>query len=257
MHYSYIYITLDKDQIVEHLKNLPNKMLKERNFFFKGITMPSSGSNYYIIEPQKHRRPGKTKDKFGDAYNLLINNLQNWNNYPKRCKSIILTTSEKTSKQFGESYAVFPLYNASIVISPESDIWYSFRQTLMKAGLAGKDLSHFNNVITEIVSLVNGGRTTDYDWNLMLQSFIKFDNLDFAGKISSQESISFIKKYTESGMKLLEFLGTIIDPGRNDFKLIKYNEEFRIKEHFDKEVWTDSICVLVKNELVGELMGNI
>lgn len=84
---------------------------------FRGI--PSSDK---FIHVKDVNRKSANVDNY---YTLLFSDiLDSWKNIPKRNKSLICTTDEKYSKQYGSTYYVIPYDNSDIAVAYIDDFWY-------------------------------------------------------------------------------------------------------------------------------------
>jgi len=223
-------------------------------FLFKGITSDSAISDYLLTDLENFSRPSKTAKKNGNLYNLLLNNLDNWKKYPLREKSIILTDSQNIAKSFsttvdekyGKTFYVFPRQNSSIVLSPNDDIWYSFRRGLTEIGLRGNDadLILFNDLFYEIFSSCN---IVDFDQNFEL--FIEHLNSLIKGEIKPQSHLNFksqllYEKLVNLNLDAKELLENVFDPDSNGFEIKQYNKEFALGNR-NIEMWTNEQCLLI------------
>lgn len=251
------YFTQEISDVYETLSKLPISVLKQKLYLYKGIEPEFCQHEYVRIIPKSFYRPSKTQERFGNACNLLIDNLDIWTDYPKRSESIILSTSATTASRFGICYSVFPEKNSSLAICPDTDIWYSFRKSFYIMGLAGKNSSNFNNVIKDITHLINGEYYTGNDWHFLLDTLKNIPEYSGFQKGLCHESNIFLQKYHESGMKILDFLEHIFDPKTNGFNLVEWPSEFDIKNNNDNEVWTSCECLLIRSDKLEAIRNDI
>lgn len=64
-------------------------------------------------------------------YTLILDNDPSWQEFPKRSRSFICSTSEGTAEVYGRAYCVFPFDGTELGVCPNSDIWNSFNTTAM------------------------------------------------------------------------------------------------------------------------------
>ena len=96
------------------------RLLKQDDFvLWKGIK-DHVRSPFSQVDPA--RTPRKSKDT-SNYYTMILDNVPEMQEYPKRSRSLIASTSEQTAHHFGSAYAVFPVDGSKIGVVNESDIW--------------------------------------------------------------------------------------------------------------------------------------
>lgn len=215
--------------------------------------------NVYLINPSEHHRRSIDTD---NIYTLIIDNSELWEDYPKRSESIICSTSHRYASMFGEVYRVIPIkQNAEFGICDTRDIFEAF-----------VGLKYINDNIDTPRDLEDYlGRTfvmphgsiTDYK---ELSKLLTKDNLDFSlarenGETHSGMTVEKFDKIVEEYGSYLGYLEKLMDPEDNGFSLEEYSQDnpnlewlFRNSDGYNgnegNEVWTDSPCLLVREEYI-------
>jgi len=184
--------------------------------------------NFYIVDPSKFvRKSANTKN----YYTLLIDYiLPEWKNYPKRSRSLVATTSEKILASVFYKFQVFPFDGSKIGVCPKDDIWLSFIKSL-----GGWWLDDFNKDL-ESLGKLNNIKLSETDPNLLKKQIQSLKRTT-----RYQPEIKIFKKWMKNEkLDLLKLIEEALDPNKNGFKLVKAGD----KIPFDKEVWTDGVCIL-------------
>lgn len=202
-------------------------------------------TDFAIVRPSQYTRMSKNTL---NAYTLLLDNLPEWKEYPKRSKSIIATTAYGRAADYaagGPVYIVFPENGAKIGVCSTWDIWDSFDMPV-------SDMSEFNNQLRNLILVAldtNDVYAEEFkDWKGFLE------NLDFIDKNKTatynNDPIAMagivrdlkLEEYFFKGKgKLINHLADLLDPVKNGFELKRVGE--KLPE--GKEVWTDADCVFV------------
>jgi len=210
-----------------------------------------SSYDYFILDPSKRVRKG-TSDT--NVTNYLVDYSPKWKDYPKRNKSVIFSSANEVS-YYGNSYRVFPFDNAKIAVCNSSDFWgslnieiESLNSILRNAGFRGsnvKDWLSFKEQVSRIEKnpkfpeifnryfIVDIRQTKNRSEKVKITQ-TKNDILDriLNGEKFINIMLNYIKRPEEYKMSLKNISGSL--------------EEYRNK---DKEMWTDSKCLLI-NEII-------
>ena len=231
--------------------------------FYKGITSESNISDFLLFEPENEIRGSKTVHEHGNLYNLLLNELDCWSTIPLRKNSIIFSNNYKTAESFsnqngknGKLFKVFFKTESPLVISPKSDIWYSFQKGLSILGLRGKNsnLTFFNTVFKEIFESCNiENYDTDFDYfvsnlkKISTEKIIPAKNLDF-------EATIVYKWVLSQNKSVLDSLEEVFNPYTNKFQIVGYNQSLNFNKNCNNEIWSDSKALLVAVDKLPELI---
>jgi len=79
----------------------------------------------FFYQPQLD--PGTRRSaNVANWYTLIMDNVPEWQDFPRRSASVICTTDPEQSSDYGATFTVMPFGNPTIGICPAEDIWYSF-----------------------------------------------------------------------------------------------------------------------------------
>ncbi len=232
---------LEKDEAISLLKKNCHYDLKK----FKLYRGSSPEDKTLLIEPAKYERSSANTENY---YTILFDNLPEWKRYPKRSKSIICTTDTSYADNFGTIYRVFPYDNAKIGICPTNDLWGSFERYMGDYTLA--DFNYYLEKFAKTIGLDNKMNT----YPDLIKLFDAIDN----NKEWVIENLSpsyspppflddYLKRKYSLSTSLLSFVENAFDPENNGFKLVT-PKTFGNPD--DKEVWTDSPSILIRDEFV-------
>lgn len=236
-----------------------NQKFKEsflwNNFFYKGIISDKPIDDYLFFENSDYNRESKTLKEHGNLYNLLINYLPAWQEFPLRKESIVFTNDFNTAKGYsvispskGMNYAkvfcVIPEKNSQVVMSPASDLWDSFKPFFLNVGIRNQaySLTDFNGSFRKIA---NHYGVLDFDSSLEAFNALIQEIIDRREKLSLDESTNFLyHKIIEEGRNFIPKLDEIYAPVSNNFVLL--NAEVDMEIEHNREFWTNGNCLLIE-----------
>lgn len=201
--------------------------------------------NFLILDPSTYDRNSVDTDNY---YNLIMDNMPKWFEYPKRSKSIIGSLDKSTAEDYGNLYRVIPIFeNSKVAIAPKFDIWWSFDRAFRNN----------NPMYTECENC--DGTGDDERFNTVCASCggsgdIEVTSLkQFNDKLKKDFRLDK-NKYTWNEFKnkvknALPIIKDIFDPSANGFRLIDYNNDTNI--HKDAEIWTEAKCLLIREDLLN------
>ena len=211
---------------------------KKQGILYRGV-MDSKHIPYSIIDPTKGRlrRSANTSNE----YTLLMDNLPEWKDYPKRSRSLICTTDKWYADGFGDLKIVLPVNGAKLGVCTSEDLWDSFM--LIFPELRASEMDSFNRRLQEII-----GDDFDKNWTTLRKQINKFDKGEVDFYVSGQWQ-TLIDKHG-SLMKALRYL---LDPKNNEFYLSQIGNDLPRSG----EVWTDSPCLLVTVDTPNDVIEKI
>jgi len=225
-------------------------------------------NNVFTVNPAKHDRHARNTESY---YMDIMNISEEWDEYPNRKKSIICTTDWHKAKAYGVPYRVIPFReNSKFGICPSGDVFNSFEYLFKKLEEVGFDIQNPTNPVIPDFNylLMNIGFPSDYeelgeeDMHMIFHNFIhQFEEYeDYWEEDWEYNDIikGFAKKYINGHIHREDLMGMFqewIAPDMNGFKLEKYNCSSVIKGN--KEVWTDSECLLILETEFQEILDNI
>ena len=235
-------------------KKIASKLLKG-NFIHRGLRVDNKR---LYIEPKLFNRVSKNTDNF---YTLLIDNFPTWENYPKRSRSIVCSTSEDKADVYGNVYAVFPIdMSAQFGVCSSQDIWLSFKSigrlnelnsdiSLLGTLISNKpDLtSEENNIISSVI--YSDKQSLTYNNLINFFSFVDKNKSFYINQGYSHLS-NFMIHYMDSNVSLYDYLLVKMKPDVNGFSLLNYyDDNTRLPDN--REVWTDSSCLLINEDIAS------
>lgn len=228
-----------REKAVEFIKK--NCMNSARAFFTKGTGLfrghISIYDNFGIINPKTHTRRSANTSNY---YTLLVDNLPQWKDYPKRSQSIICANDERTAYgSQSDKYLVLPVDNGKIGVCDEPDFWESFGKTYRT------EMNSFNDNLKRI--LINFADSyADNNWAALKKEIDKADkhSEDIAKHVDrTMGQYSIIGGMIRNDMTLWEFINYVLDPKNNDFTLINNTKD--LPTNYSRECWTDAVSVFI------------
>lgn len=235
------------------------------------IALDRAKQNYYIYRG----RYTKTNDKVllhkpyrslrlsnktpHNYYNLLLSNLENWREYPKRNRSIIGTTSLGYAEEyFGSVYVVFPFNNPKIGVCVDEDLWYSFPYLFNNIIFEEDHMEQFNKTLHAFLTIALARKINsraDKDITKLRELFKEVTNLwhtrrehlerrfepfsSSAFLALNQMYFFFFEKFNGN---IEAALSDLLDPNKNNFRLLTLSD-FDVTKN--KEVWLEAPSVLI------------
>lgn len=193
----------------------------------------------YVVNPSDFTRKSANTENY---YTVLIDNLPDWKDYPKRSKSIICTTDSYKARRYGNVYKVYPVDGSKIGVCPSDDIWPSFQPDISW-------LYQFNNDLDRMSVLLN--QKIHSNSNVIFSDLIKFfdDIQKKKGIILDDLECEFeepiFQRYIKSRNTFKELVEDALNPTKHGFDLYT-PKTFDVSG--DHEVWTDGMCVLVRQD---------
>lgn len=204
--------------------------------------------------------------------------LPSWKDYPKRSEGVVCTNSLRYAEHFAGNddrvYFVFPENGANLGICPTNDIWSSFKKNNIVINEDSFSIGYLDTLllyffaICNIISMPNTALSINSVNNekLNVRNNFKQFNKEYISKcilncnkiINNNlynieecdyypvyiRSTDFINKVIKYGNIILA-IDDILDTDRNGFNTMRLNYVMPCLS-YDSEVWTDSVCLLVK-----------
>jgi hypothetical protein len=251
-----IYRLSKLSNIVKEYKDVIKLYLDNDISIFRGIKSDAKlmiGDGTDLV-----RKAANTKN----YVNSLLDVLPVWQEWPKRSKSFICSTSKKGAGVYGTLFLVIPLDNQSIGFCIyNSDFWDALPVNDQQFKLL--DVSSFNHVINDLFSFCKTKNITlednsDNDGNICIKNLNyicdAYNDKKLTGEFSTlsprQELYEyFIKQLIRHGV--LEYLNKILDPNvRCDIK----SNFLELKNVTDnRECWMSGKVLFIKYEYVDVL----
>jgi hypothetical protein len=224
--------TITEDEFIKNVKNECYDILRvynknPKNFYYRGV---SNNNRFSYIEPKNFERKSANTDNY---YTLLMDNLPDWKNYPKRSKSIVFTNDREMAVSYGNCYILFPKNGAKIGIASDSDLWSSFPQLKKFDILTLLDLVGIINDVCKLNSLPRP--KTFQELKKIMTRDIEND-----WKLPTRIQMSYVKY--DTNLTIWNNIIPDMSPQENGFKLTSPKANVLKEEH---EFWTDSDCYLL------------
>jgi hypothetical protein len=221
--------------------------------------------SYYEIDPSVRIRKSI---EISNHYTLLIDNFKNWKDFPKRSKSLMCMYGGITNAFGDNMHRVIPFDNAIFGVAPSFDLWGSFNffETNFKINI--KQLSKF----FEYFEILTGIKISDDNFEQFKKNIIYLEGFfyedDYIKKVENSELIfyhqTFMKELHKNlinGKNFISFIDDYIDPKYNKFSVKNYKELIDMTPNIDvitgNEVWTESKCLLIKDDAIQNIIYKV
>lgn len=245
-----------------HCRDAYNQMRDQHAVLFRGIR-GLKGKNAIAIETNRHVR---TAAFTYNIVNLLVSNLPEWSEYPKRNESAICTNSERRANDYSNDpdqvYVVFPFNGTKIGVCAEYDFWDSFE----KLALVGP-VDEFSESLTDFMAQNVDSNFYDYSKNSQYDKVMAtFRKLDVKAKrigiekfkedaIESHSGhVLFAQAMKDYNGNFLESLSKLLDPVENGFKLTTPGHIEENTTRFGSEMWFSGRAVAVPVSLTDKFL---
>lgn len=271
--------TLTKQEVIELLERNCQKFLSypnknKSNLIFR---KDEDRGDFALVNPKLSTTERIAPYAPTNVHNLLISNLDSWNGWPRRNKSLIFASAKAAlthSSVFADvivDYVVIPFDITKIATGDRSDFWDCFGKIPNRRQFH-KDFSPYDyprpSIAWYIFSLLRDLKIKEEypetDWQ-KIKTLLEEAELDQ----------SLIKKYFEvegeiiwnPNMNLLENLNKLLDPIYNDFKLgdvtstmdlysqLNPNDSDYLKTAL--ESWSEDEVILVKYNMLNEILNEL
>ena len=220
--------------------------------YFKGINNEYTNFPFCKINTSQFERPSKESTDNYHFYDLVLNNCSSWENFPKRVRSLIGSTSLATASLYapGNVYVVVPV-KARTILCPSDDIMSSFvnDETILLSD--PNTISYplqFNLECSTYFKQLGLSheeiRALDYElltWHL--------DHLKFSRK---EDLSNTLRRIQECGSNADSLLSKLFCPEINGFTEVLGKLELT-REHNGFEVFSSGEVVLCKMEIFEKL----
>lgn len=250
---------VDRETIGSALREQCSEILDlyKKNPSFRIHRGDDSVPDYGYLDPRGNDRKSRNTN---NVYTSLVAASSAWKDagIPLRNKSIICSTSERYSRDYGQINIVFPVNGARIAWGTARDNWDNYKRgSLTVFGVDSIEVDDFNGIISRI-----------FDTNFSDDSLIDSSPQEIVGGLEKLDAmiLNGTFKYIESQYdyrdtnayvkKILEFGGfikaaqTYIDPSLNEIKVTTIKDPAILPTRSDSlEVWTDAPCYFIDKEL--------
>lgn len=267
---------IDAVNIIKYKSPYYYEMIKDGSIhdyqqIFRGINIDKKSYNYgslKLYNPKLNKRHSVNTENY---YTEILDNSIYWKDYPNRSSSIIATTSYERARMYGSLYHIIPLVeNAVVAVAPTYDIWISFGFALNKMVEIFKEdklikssrdafgsMGGFNNFLR-----IKFGIDKDADYETMRKSIVLTDDVfneldrestfDNSRFIYDKDELIKIQNKWGTFMNYIEYL---LSPKWNGFSKVNYNNKVVLPTN--REVWTNSECLLVEHDLYNKILMSL
>lgn len=211
------------------------------NIYYRGIS-DEFNSAFGFVQPSKFKRESAWATR--NTYTLIIDNLSSWKKYPKRSKSIIMTTDRSDAQgRAGNNipYICFPINGSKIGICPEDDIWDSFPRLFSRFDIS--NLNHFNHIMGQFATYIGMGKYDMDKWSDIEKLFkTLIPDPDTKEGFRAASLIDNFDLENDIGEPLGKEIIPYFEPMSNGFVLRKTNQPIPKK---NVEAWTDGDSYLL------------
>ena len=249
--------SITKEEAVELMHT---KCKKAAYAYKKGICRLYRGLNksfpYMISDPSKSFRSSAGSHNY--IYLLMDYIFKAYKDIPKRTRSIIGTTNEHSTKQYGDLYIMLPYNEAKIAYVDKNDFWNAF--------VFKYDKSHIDEINDDLynLSIMDNIKLNDKDPKKLVKDLLKLEKKlrELEGEDKEEftvrkRNLLYVSKYIQkviegSDENMVEMLERIYDP----VGVIKITYPGKaIKAVGDyAEIWTDSKVLLLDKRLGDNLI---
>lgn len=240
---------LTLDETVDFIKENCKEFLKYPVKIKRSISTFVEEHYLYIEPVERHSLENL------DFYNLIIDNDPSWEGYPKRLKSLCCTLRGRSSLG-NRVYYVIPVDGSKWGLCSGSDLFTSFEY--LQKNTNKLYINEFFDVLTKIVS---DNYLNDFQFDIELDDtnyeiFKKqLDEIDSILDENPKFRIKFMDELFKNRYvyddTLFNMIIDLMDPIKNNVK-IQTLEELYNSDKYNKEVWTESPCILIY-EKVAEI----
>lgn len=268
---------LSEEKFKEMLDNKCKNWSLGNQQIYRGI---SSGSHPFLyINPKGHDRFKGGQDGI-NYYGIIMDNAEQWSEFPKRSESVIGTNDTSFTIDFAEwdddylnYHIIIPFDNTIWGITPKDDLWFAY--DVDELGL--RDLAEFNNILN--MTIVNIIGVSKINVNTLSDLKISLSQIDYTNKENINKQIDKLR--TETLVSELKEFGedTIINKtleglknSNNSEQALEvimsslYSDEFSLQTYgnhgirFTKqtqECWSNGECIMIRRDYFEKMFGKI
>lgn len=255
-----------KEIIQENCPNTVKEMLKSGNYIYKGGSHFAGKSSLFILRDDN--QTGRTSRNTMNFYTLFMDNLEEWEAYPKRNESFICTTNQFKASSYGDIEYVIPFDSVEIGVCSDADLWDSF--PAMKRFFDLDSMGDFGSFLTSFrhsLNLLSAGTSiTVPTLNQSWQSVTNF--LDVAEKVlktktalknfenfdNDEADYRFLKYCIRNKVSPMDALIKALAPETNGFIVGDYSQ---IKKAFkgSHEIWFSGKALIINENILQDTYG--
>ena len=243
------YTKLSFEDLVDLIRSSYDVAFNNEHHLYRGI---NNDIDYMYVNPKLVTR--QSANARYNYYTELLDSFKSWQDYPKRSKSLICSTSVKVASGYTYTatypYIVLPKNGAKLGVTPSHDLWWSFNW-LKDIGINDlDDLNQELHVIIKAIFKVNDGLNIVQRCKMIDKKLI--DSLDKDTDLRLDDYSALYRYFKDLNYdNLYDYLDHLMNSRLSGFKVTTIDKldsfEFSLNEH-GHEIWTDSDCVLFKDD---------
>ena len=247
-------ILIEQDSLDQYKDNISVALNSDVILYRSSKKLPSK--KVRVIDPRT-TQPRRSST----GYNILLewtSNDSSWNMFPKRNRSIVMSTNAEATKNFGDIlFRVYPFYDANLGVGSGADFnyaeaWPYIEQKNIINMMVGSELTKAVFILSRLL-LAYQVHPKQYsadsysDIVEILHEFNDFKKRDlkqFKNMVSTAAfNESHILNYlAKQGENAIDVFRDLLSPIKNKFNVMSINNINTLSDNV--EVWTDSPCVL-------------
>jgi hypothetical protein len=268
---------LTEDQIRKNIEKEASDFSPQQKIYhhIPNDELPNADVKFLVYEPNK------AEEKTQTYYELIMDNLKAWNNFPPRKNSIVANTSKTFAVKNSTSFLVIPINGTEIGVCPKERLINSFSYVSINLGIKFNTFNRSLNVLLNIFNNSEGTYdsetkklvlTNEKEYNSTYSEFYKAmkvvdEKFDQSNELLSQIKdhphnketedvvISLIEYLLAKKIKLSALFDKLFKPSENNFKLMSF-KNLIIGENKNKEVWLNSKCFLIRETEFIKIVGD-
>ena len=281
---------LTEEETINLLKEKCKKFLSNPNALDGEVIFrkDEDRGDYLLVNP-KQSASSRVSSNVSNFHNLLISNLDSWQNWPKRNKSLVcasynraFTHNPSWTRNYAH-YVVIPFDTTKVATGDRNDFWICFgklpnRYAWRDDNSGRPSLPAYLKSLFRDLGYVHSTRELDKETGLWYDKFnelrldINWNELKSFLE-SAQMTDALIEKYFKvksdlvwnNNLNLLENLNILLDPVRNKFKLGDVNSTMKLYSKLDQEAnydraglesWMEDECIMIKPQLLHSILMN-
>lgn len=234
--YLYTPNKISEAEFMKWCKENASGFLNAKEAIYRGFSAPELG----IIDTNGMKRKSANTANY---YTLWMDNTPEWNEYPKRSKSLVCSTTPSYAYGFGDVNIIIPADKNKIGICSSFDLWESFKYVTRKFAMSLNELMMaVGDVISYRFSKSIAGQAED-DYKLFEKCIKEITIKDIeASGIFDYTKDSLLKHFKEEKLNTFyDFFKVLMVPDKNSFEHATgstFKADFK-----NNEVWVQGECV--------------
>ena len=228
------------EKVLDQYADIIKPIIHNGTYLYRGMRHMPGGFGFGDGS-KLNRKSANTRN----YYTLIMDNVPEWDPYPKRSKSFICSSQRSGAGGYGQTvYVVIPLEGQDIGVCPAPDLWGSFDKETVLMDING-GLYALWRALGKYTPLSETGNLSETDFSLFKNQLDAVSKVITAREIDEDEIEDAIRDLTYDGFKdFSDILGEyrkLIDPVSHDFKITKDMKGFQDR----RECWLSGKVLFV------------